>query len=91
VSTSTVEDRLAVLSVEDDGPGVPQDRREDIFDRFVRLEVSRDREHGGVGLGLAIVAEIVRAHGGRVRADDSPLGGARFVVELPLDAAEPSA
>jgi len=86
VSTSTVEDRLVVLAVEDDGPGVPEDRREDVFDRFVRLEVSRDREHGGVGLGLAIVAEIVRAHGGRVHADDSPLGGARFVVELPLDA-----
>jgi signal transduction histidine kinase len=85
VSTSAVGDDLAVLVVDDDGPGVPEDRREDIFERFVRLDGSRDRDHGGVGLGLAIVAEIVRAHGGRVRVGDSPSGGARFVVELPID------
>ena len=84
VSTSAVGDDLAVLAVDDDGPGVPEDRREDIFERFVRLDVSRDRDHGGVGLGLAIVAEIVRAHGGRVHVGDSPSGGARFVVELPI-------
>ena len=62
----------------------PPERRADIFERFVRLEDSRDRVHGGVGLGLAIVSEIVRAHGGRIQVDDSPLGGARFVVELPV-------
>ena len=83
VSTSAAGG-LAVLTVDDDGPGVPQDRRDDIFERFVRLDVSRDRSHGGVGLGLAIVAEIVRAHGGRVHVGDSPSGGARFVVELPI-------
>ena len=84
VSTSAAGDDLAVLVVDDDGPGVPEDRRDDIFERFVRLDVSRDRDHGGVGLGLAIVAEIVRAHGGRVHVGDSPSGGARFVVELPI-------
>ena len=84
VSTSAVGDDVAVLAVEDDGPGVPEDRREDIFERFVRLDVSRGRDHGGVGLGLAIVSEIVGAHGGRVRVGDSPSGGARFVVELPI-------
>jgi signal transduction histidine kinase len=83
VSSGPAEGDLAVLTVDDDGPGVPPDRRADIFERFVRLEDSRDRVHGGVGLGLAIVAEIVRAHGGRIHVDDSPLGGARFVVELP--------
>ncbi len=88
VSTSAVGDDLAVLAVDDDGPGVPEDRREDIFERFVRLDVSRDRDHGGVGLGLAIVAEIVRAHGGRVHVGDSPSGGARFVVELPIAGVE---
>jgi signal transduction histidine kinase len=84
VSTSAAGDDLAVLVVDDDGQGVPEDRRDDIFERFVRLDVSRDRDHGGVGLGLAIVAEIVRAHGGRVHVGDSPSGGARFVVELPI-------
>jgi signal transduction histidine kinase len=75
---------VAVLTVDDDGPGVPPDRRADIFERFVRLDDSRDRVRGGVGLGLAIVSEIVRAHGGRIHVGDSSLGGARFVVELPL-------
>lgn len=88
VSTSAVGDDLAILVVDDDGPGVPEDRRDDIFERFVRLDVSRGRDHGGVGLGLAIVAEIVRAHGGRVRVSDSPSGGARFVVELPIAAVD---
>ena len=88
VSTSAAGDDLAVLIVDDDGPGVPEDRRDDIFERFVRLDVSRDRDHGGVGLGLAIVAEIVRAHGGRVHVGDSPSGGARFVVELPITAVD---
>ena len=90
VSTSAMGDDLAVLAVDDDGPGVPEDRREDIFERFVRLDVSRDRDHGGVGLGLAIVAEIVRAHGGRIHVGDSPSGGARFVVELPIAGVEQS-
>ena len=73
----------AVLTVDDDGPGVPEDRRDDIFERFVRLDASRERGLGGVGLGLAIVAEIVHAHGGTVEVSDAPGGGARFVVELP--------
>jgi signal transduction histidine kinase len=84
VSLSEGDGGVAVLTVDDDGPGVPPDRRADIFERFVRLDDSRDRVRGGVGLGLAIVSEIVRAHGGRIHVGDSSLGGARFVVELPL-------
>jgi signal transduction histidine kinase len=84
VSVSTGVGDVAVLTVDDDGPGVPPDRRDDIFERFVRLDDSRDRVVGGVGLGLAIVSEIVRAHGGRIHVGDSPMGGARFVVELPV-------
>jgi signal transduction histidine kinase len=80
----TEADGLAVLTVDDDGPGVPTERRADIFERFVRLDDSRDRVRGGVGLGLAIVSEIVVAHGGRIHVADSPWGGARFVVELPV-------
>jgi signal transduction histidine kinase len=85
VSVGVTEDRTAVVTVEDDGPGIPADRREEIFDPFVRLDGSRDREHGGVGLGLAIVSEIVRAHLGTIEVMDSSLGGARFVVELPME------
>jgi len=83
VSVSRGEGGQAVLTVDDDGPGVPEDRRDDIFDRFVRLDPSRERGLGGVGLGLAIVAEIVHAHGGSVEVSDAPGDGARFVVELP--------
>jgi signal transduction histidine kinase len=84
VSLTSPDPEVAVLTVDDDGPGVPPDRRADIFERFVRLDDARSRVQGGVGLGLAIVSEIVRAHRGRIRVDDSPLGGARFVVELPV-------
>ncbi|MBD8660938.1 HAMP domain-containing histidine kinase [Frigoribacterium sp. CFBP 8754] len=88
-ATSTValalveRDGRAVLTVDDDGAGVPVADRGRVFERFVRLDEARDRDAGGSGLGLAIVAEIVRVHGGAVRVDDSPLGGARFVVDLP--------
>ena len=71
------------LSVDDDGTGIPAEERPRVFDRFVRLDEGRARDAGGSGLGLAIVAEIARAHGGEVRVEDSPLGGARFVVSLP--------
>lgn len=73
----------AVLFVDDDGAGVPPEERERVFERFVRLDESRSRDAGGSGLGLAIVREIVRAHGGEAHVEDSPLGGARFVVRLP--------
>lgn len=71
------------LTVDDDGAGIPPEHRDRVFDRFVRLDEGRSRDAGGSGLGLAIVAEVARAHGGSVRVDDSPLGGARFVVTLP--------
>ncbi len=76
------------VTVDDDGPGIPGPDRERVFDRFVRLDSSRQRASGGSGLGLAIVREIVRGHGGSVRAEPSPLGGARLVIDLP--AVEPS-
>jgi signal transduction histidine kinase len=73
-----------VLTVDDDGPGVPAERRQEVFERFTRLDGARDRDHGGAGLGLAIVADIVKAHAGAVEVLDSPLGGARFQVRLPV-------
>ncbi len=69
--------------VEDDGPGIPDDQRERVFDRFHRTDAARDRASGGAGLGLAIVAAIAKAHGGRASAGRSPLGGARVELELP--------
>ena len=75
--------RLAELSVEDQGPGVPSAERERIFEPFTRLPgVRRDRSEG-TGLGLAIASRIVAAHGGTIAVDDGPGGGARFVVGLP--------
>ncbi|MBB1048665.1 sensor histidine kinase, partial [Dietzia cercidiphylli] len=75
----------AVITVDDDGEGVPPEQRDTVFDRFARLDADRARGTGGSGLGLAIVAEITRSHGGSVRVEDSPAGGARFVVDLPVE------
>ncbi|MDH4111591.1 MAG: ATP-binding protein [Actinomycetota bacterium] len=73
----------AVLSVDDDGPGIDAADRERVFDRFVRLDAARARNDGGAGLGLAIVRAVVEAHGGEVSLGESPLGGARVEVSLP--------
>ena len=72
-----------VLTVDDDGHGVPEEERERVFERFVRLDEARARDDGGSGLGLAIVREIIRAHGGEAGVDGSALGGARFVGLAP--------
>jgi two-component system, OmpR family, sensor kinase len=71
------------LHVDDDGPGIAPEERERVFDRFHRSATARDRESGGSGLGLAITRAIVERHGGRIRAEASPPGGARLTVELP--------
>jgi signal transduction histidine kinase len=77
------EDPNARLIVEDDGPGLPQDALDRVFDRFSRLDKARSRSHGGFGLGLAIVRHVAEAHGGRAFASNRPEGGARFTVILP--------
>ncbi|MEU0486704.1 HAMP domain-containing sensor histidine kinase, partial [Streptosporangium sp. NPDC006013] len=73
----------AVLTVTDDGPGIPGPDRERVFDRFTRLDSARSRDEGGAGLGLAIVRETVHAHGGAVHLEDAA-PGLRAVVRLPL-------
>jgi signal transduction histidine kinase len=82
--TLSSDDGTATVVVEDDGDGVPEADRDRVFERFVRLDASRDRRSGGSGLGLSIVREVVRGHGGTVEVTDSPLGGARFAVGLPV-------
>jgi signal transduction histidine kinase len=72
-----------VLLVDDDGPGIAADKRELLLEPFVRLEGSRNRQTGGAGLGLAIVRNLIEAHGGQVRIADAPNGGARIHVKLP--------
>ena len=71
------------LAVEDDGPGVDPNLRDKVFERFARLQEARSRDAGGAGLGLALTKRIVETHHGRIFIEDSPLGGAAFVVELP--------
>lgn len=78
-----------LLSVEDDGPGVPAADRERIFGRFVRLDPSRSGKTGGRGLGLAIVRQLVERHGGGIRVTEGNTGGARFEVLFPGKASSP--
>jgi signal transduction histidine kinase len=77
---------VGVLTVVDDGHGIPEDERQRVFDRFYRLQESRSRQTGGTGLGLPIARDIVRNHGGRIRLTDRDDGapGLRVVVVLPL-------
>ena len=76
-------DGTVELTVDDDGPGVPPEDRQRVFERFVRLDGARARGDGGTGLGLAIVADVVTGHAGSVEITDSPLGGARFHLRFP--------
>lgn len=74
----------ALVTVTDDGPGVPPDQRERVFDRFTRLDAARSRDAGGSGLGLPIAREIAVRHGGTLTVEDAPGGGAAFVLSIPL-------
>ena len=70
------------LSVSDEGPGIPEEDLVRVFERFYRVDKSRVRDPGGTGLGLAIVKHLVELHGGGVRAENRPEGGARFTIKL---------
>ena len=72
------------IVLDDDGPGIPESAREDVFKPFFRLDSSRNSETGGAGLGLAITRDIVRSHGGEITLDDSPQGGLRVIIRLPV-------
>ena len=72
------------ITVDDDGPGIPESAREDVFRPFYRLDESRNPETGGTGLGLAIARDLVRSHGGDIVMEDSPHGGLRARIRLPV-------
>jgi len=81
--TARREAGRVTIAVEDDGPGIPVEERERIFEPFYRLDRSRDRATGGFGLGLSIARKGVLLHGGTLQVEAAPAGGARFVVALP--------
>ena len=86
LTISRLPDRIEIR-VEDDGPGIPEDEFDTVFEPFTRLETSRSAETGGVGLGLAIARNIMRAHGGDIRLENLPSRGLGVTMSLPLPAA----
>jgi two-component system osmolarity sensor histidine kinase EnvZ len=76
--------RWLTVTVDDDGPGIPAHLREEVFKPFLRLDDARNQDEGGTGLGLAIARDIARSHGGDISLSDSPLGGLRASVRVPV-------
>ncbi|MBR2033046.1 MAG: two-component sensor histidine kinase [Alphaproteobacteria bacterium] len=77
-------DKKLWVVIEDDGPGIPEEKREEVFKAFYRLESSRNKETGGVGLGLSIAKDVVTSHGGTIELLDSELGGLKVLISIPL-------
>lgn len=84
VSVYLEKNKYLLVQVDDNGPGVPPEEYDQIFEPFYRVDAARTRETGGTGLGLAIVANAIKQHQGEVWADKSPLGGLQIMIKLPL-------
>jgi len=82
--TGQRDHRWLIVTVDDDGPGIPSGMREDVFRPFLRLDDARNQDEGGTGLGLAIARDIARSHGGDITLGESPLGGLRATVRVPV-------
>lgn len=82
--TGKREPRWLEIAVDDDGPGIPANRREDVFRPFLRLDASRNQNQGNSGLGLSIARDIAIAHGGDIYLSDSPMGGLRATIRIPV-------
>lgn len=79
-----IRDKMATITIDDNGPGIPENKRKDVFKAFYRLENSRNKETGGVGLGMTISKDIILSHGGDIILKTSPLKGLRVIITLPL-------
>lgn len=77
------QDGFLEITIDDDGTGIAQESREEVFKPFVRLDAARNQDAGGTGLGLAIARDIARSHGGDITLHDSPLGGLRAIIQIP--------
>lgn len=82
--TAARRGRAVEVVIDDDGPGIPEEAREDVFKPFYRLDPSRNPTTGGVGLGLTIARDVVSSHGGSIQLDNSPMGGLRARIRLPV-------
>src|SRR6202161_2002594 len=82
--TGQRDHRYLTITVDDDGPGIPAGMREEVFKPFLRLDDARNQDEGGTGLGLAIARDIARSHGGDITLGDSPMGGLRATVRIPV-------
>jgi two-component system, OmpR family, osmolarity sensor histidine kinase EnvZ len=76
--------QMVEIAIDDDGPGIPAGRREEVFRPFVRLDESRNPATGGVGLGLTIARDVIRGHGGDIELSTAPIGGLRALLRLPV-------
>lgn len=82
--SGTRDARWLIVHVDDDGPGIPAEKRDEVFRPFLRLDDARNQDAGGSGLGLSIARDIARAHGGDIILSDSPMGGLRATLRLPV-------
>src|SRR6516165_5312174 len=82
--TGRRDHRYLTITIDDDGPGIPPEMREEVFKPFLRLDDARNQDEGGTGLGLAIARDIARSHGGDISLGDSPMGGLRATVRVPI-------
>lgn len=76
-------EKIRTITLDDDGLGIPESERENVFKPFYRLDESRNLDSGGVGLGMSIARDVIRAHGGSMKLDHSPQGGLRIIISLP--------
>ena len=83
-----IRNETATITIDDNGPGIPLEKRQEVFKAFYRLEASRNQATGGIGLGLTITRDIILSHGGDISLSNSPLGGLRVVISLPLSGFE---
>lgn len=86
--TLGIRNKKAFLMFDDNGPGIPKEKRDEVFRAFYRLDSSRNKATGGIGLGLTITRDIILSHGGEISLSESPLGGLRVLMYLPLSGLE---